>query len=195
VIWLAAQPWRGGERRVAQVGGALAALLLLVARLPAYRGLDVQLRDYLSVSEHLAPRSTLLPISFASRGMGPDGRVLSIRVEPLLHAAARLAVERDVVNLGNYEAASTVFPVRFRPEIDPYRHLGPPRGLMRKPPQVEITGYDERTPGRIDYVLVWGPADDPGAAPARAELEAQLRPGWEPIFVSPRGWTRLYRRF
>ena len=188
-MWLAAQPFARRTRRLIAATGASITLLLAAARQPAYRALSGQLRDYLSVAPHLEPGTTLLPLCFARRGVGQDGRTPSMKVEPFLHAAGWLAVERQVVDLSNYEAMMGVFPVDFRPELDPFRHILPPHSIELAPARADITGYAERTPGRIDYVLVWGLA--PGAAP---QLEAQLVAGWEPVYISPAGYAELYRR-
>jgi hypothetical protein len=189
MMWLAAQPFARRTRRLIAAVGASITLLFAAARQPAYRALSGQLRDYLSVAPHLETGTTLLPLCFARRGVGQDGRTPSLKVEPFLHAAGWLAVERQVVDLSNYEAMMGVFPVDFRPELDPFRHILPPHSLELAPARADITGYAERTPGRIDYVLVWGLA--PGAAP---QLEAQLVAGWEPVYVSPAGYAKLYRQ-
>ena len=61
--------------------------------------------------------------------------------------------------------------MRYRPERDPYLHIG--EAIDDKPPAAEFLGYDERTGGSVDYVLVM--ATEPVAA-----LEARRRPGLRP---------------
>jgi hypothetical protein len=98
------------------------------------------------------------------------------------------------VNLCNYEAATGYFPVLYRPEVNPYDHMGllpavPDRGLESTPPRIDIAGYQRVTGQRVDYVLVWSPPD-PEAT--RAQLGDS---GYERVYTSARhGLAQLYRR-
>ena len=194
IFVVAARPYGRRARRILQAAGGAAALLLMLVRVPSYVALDVQMEEYVSAAPHLERGTTVLPLTFAPRGLRADGSDLARDVQPFLHAAGWLAVERDLVDLGNYEAAMGYFPVRWRREVDPYVHLGPPGGHEETPPRVDIAGYEARTPGSIDAVLLWGPARDRYQTAVRQAILRELAAGWDLVYRSPRGLMEVYRR-
>jgi hypothetical protein len=191
---VAAQPHRRRAHRLLQIAGAVVALALLVVRLPSYVALDAQLAEYLSAAPYLARGSTVLPLSFAPRGLRADGSDLSVRIQPFLHAAGWIAVERDLVEFTNYEAAMELFPVEWRDEVNPYFYLGPPGGHEETPPRVDLTAYEARTPGSIDAVLLWGPTRDRRQILVRRAILRDLATGWDLTYTSPGGLIQVYRR-
>jgi len=191
---VAAQPHRRRAHRLLQITGAVVALGLLVVRLPSYVALDAQLAEYLSAAPYLARGSTVLPLSFAPRGLRADGSDLSVRIQPFLHAAAWIAVERDLVEFTNYEAAMELFPVEWRDEVNPYFYLGPPGGHEETPPRVDLTAYEARTPGSIDAVLLWGSTRDRRQILVRRAILSDLATGWDLTYTSPGGLIQVYRR-
>ena len=84
--------------------------------------------------------------------------------------------------------------MRYREELDPYVHIGP--ALDEKPPVADFLGYEVRTRGSVDYVLVM--ATEPVAeleGKAAARIARQLDHGYDLIYTSPgHGFARLYRR-
>jgi hypothetical protein len=145
----------------------------------------------------IEPNRTLLPLAFDSRGHGPDGRVLSLKVRPFLHASGYIAAQRHVVEFTNYEAgAYTYFPVLFRPSLNPYDHIGiKDRSIVWEPPQVDFLTYPRRTGGEVDYVLVWGIQERQRNHEAAKSIDQQLKKGYELIYTSPRtGMMQLYQR-
>ena len=54
------------------------------------------------------------------------------------HAAGYLGVEKRLVLLDNYEANTGYFPLRWRPEVNPYVHLGPFAAQESQPPPVRV---------------------------------------------------------
>jgi len=68
--------------------------------------------------------------------VGPDAR----NQAPLRHEAGRIAVLRGGVDVGDYQAVTNYFPVRFRAGTDPRRAIDPDlQGLERVPPRVDLT--------------------------------------------------------
>jgi hypothetical protein len=185
-------PLRGGIQ-VAAVGLSLALLGLLWTR---WRVLDGYLAEYLSAEERIPEGSTVLPLSYSHSGTGPDGSELAYRVQPFVHAASRITAGKPVVDLrlyaANYEG---YFPVHYRPELNPYRHIAQGYWVERVPPWVEFLTYPRRTGGRVDYVLIWQiPTDRRHRGhPAIRSLRRQLRTRYERVYVSPRGLAELYR--
>jgi hypothetical protein len=91
--------------------------------------------------------------------------------DPTLHGADLVAVLRDGVDLGHYEAELSYFPTRFRSETNLHRVIDPTlRGLDRTPSRI-TTLTDASGRGLVDYVLVRGDAD---RVPASGQPAAQL---------------------
>jgi hypothetical protein len=209
MLWLAAHPnvqhiWRG-----IQLVAAGVAVILLGFHGMTYVELNDYLKEYLSGIHLIAPNATLLPISFSHQGHTPDGRVLALRIGPFLHAGGYIAAQGGVIDLLNYSADSdqcSYFPLRFRPELNPFRHIAPkvngqagaePQShpLELQPPPVDFLTYPQRTGGRVDYVLVWRIRDEYYDHPYTKSIFQQLEQGYERIHTSPqRGFMQLYRR-
>jgi hypothetical protein len=135
--------------------------------------------------------------------------VLAWHINPFLHAGGYLAAQRGLVDLLNYSANSDWFPhfpLRFRPELNPFRHLVPPHDarlaneapthpLEWEPPAVDFLSYAQRTGGRVDYVLVWHVRRDLREHPDTQAIFYQLEQQYVLLYTSPqRGFMRLYRR-
>jgi hypothetical protein len=110
------------------------SLGLLWIHSSSYRDLNVLLDEYLSGSHLVASDSTILPLSYAHRGLAADGSPLSPRVGPFRHAAGYIAAERGVIDLANYEAVVDFFPLVWRPERNPAHHLAYSNGIEGHPP-------------------------------------------------------------
>jgi hypothetical protein len=194
LLWLGSGRWRRGERWTAQLVAAGLALSMVALLWSRWAAIDRQLADYVAVAERVEDGRTVLPLTFAPAGIGRGGDDLAFRVWPFVHAIGYVAGRRPIVDLGLYEAGEDYFPLRFRPALDPYRHLSiGPLGMEEVPPRVDIPGYEKRG-GRVDYVLLWEPSARPQSHPATRELYRQLAEDFERTTVSPRGNAELWRR-
>jgi hypothetical protein len=199
VLWLAPRIYGAGAKRLTQICAAIIALGLLSVHGMEYRGLNDYLDEYLSASELVQPNSTLLPIYFSQDGDAPDGQPL-VRGALFVNTAGYIAVERGIIDLGNYQAGQThYFPTLFRPELNPtvyldYQALDASSGELRAIPE-GISTYAQRTEGAIDYVLLWGLRNEQRAKQTTATLFMQLQDGYVLLYQShPRGLMQLYRR-
>jgi hypothetical protein len=193
VLWIAVQPLSPRAERALVALSVAATLGLLVLRWPRYAELDDHLLEYASAGRALPRDAVLLPVSFAPEGLGEDGNPISLRVLPFLHAASWIAAERGVIDLLNYEADLGYFPVRFRPEANPYRLLR--WGLETRPPCVSLNRYDRLGPRPLDFILLWGYREADRAHPCGLAILQHLDERYELVFTSaPRGLARLYRR-
>ncbi len=215
VAWLAS--WRRPPRFLSvslATVGLLATCALSGLAAFGYQRIRPAAEEMLSAATHLQPRSTLLTLVMDPYGTDDAGTPLALRVQPFRHLSGRLAAERHLVDLTNYQASTSHFPLRFLPPLDPWRHIGPEDGLEEIPPRVVFADYSRRTPGRVDFVLLLG-ADamcqeqislgrQEGAPPNEAaggvagnacrDIGRQLAVEFEPVYVSaPRGLARLYR--
>ena len=119
---------------------------------------------------------------------------MAYKVRPYLHAIGHAAAERRLVDLTNYQADQGYFPLLYRPELNPYRHLVPDGLAVEDAPrQIDLERYARRG-GRVDAVLLWGRRVSTHADEAEPLLR-QLAGGYDLVFTSrPRGLAELYLR-
>jgi len=201
-LWLASgyTAATAARHRLAILGAVLSTLLLTAHRAAAYREIDDYTREYMSAASHIEPRSTLLPINFWGRRHPLGGDHITWLTDPFLHLGARIAVQTDGVYLRCSILSSVIygyFPIAYRPEVDPFRLFD----LLAlepgdKPPKfADIASYNDRTPGRIDYVLFGPMTRDIAAQPAVRVIVSRLSRHYDLFYVSPgRGLVHLYRR-
>jgi hypothetical protein len=197
VLWLGAHPFGPRLKVAVWAAAALVALGQLGLHAWAYAEFNTYLAEYSAVGSRLKPGSTVLPLYF-THGLrtGPLERA---KVGAFRNAAGYLTLDGTVVELGDYEAGQTTyFPVRYRPELNPFDHLAvvnaPDRGLQAEPPQIsDIGAYEESTGRRVDYVLLWNVTDTTRQAPAGVAIFEQLARGYERVEL-PGGLIQLYRR-
>jgi hypothetical protein len=191
ILWLGTFAWTPRWRRGIQIAAAGIALGFLGVFGQAYARFNDLLAEYLSVLEHVEPDSTLLTLSYAHWGETAEGEMLSFRGAPFLHASGHIAARKRVADLALYEANEDHFPLLYRPDRNPYRHMGAIEGL---PPAVDFLTYPQRTGGRVDYVLLWGLSERWRGHPAVGAVVGQLQAAYEPVYTSERGLVRLFRR-
>jgi hypothetical protein len=159
VLWLGWQSRAALSDRRWRAGAA--ALFVLVAAVIAAVRWPVEVRHseqvdaYVAAAQLVRPNSTVLGLQYESANE-PNVRGFS---DPTLHGSSLVAVLRDGVDVGHYEAELTYFPTRFRSENNLPRQIDATgRGLYRTPtPIATLRGPDGR--GLVDYVLVRGDAD------------------------------------
>lgn len=168
--------WLGRQSRAAladrRLRAAAAAVFVLVAaviagvRWPIAVRHSEQVDAYVEAAALVRPNSTILGLQYESANV-PKVRGFS---DPTLHGASLIAVLRDGVDAGHYEAELTYFPTRFRSENNLPRRIDPTRrGLDRTPTRiVTLRGPDGR--GLVDYVVVRG---DPQYVPPAGRAAAQ----------------------
>ena len=122
------------------------------------------------MAPHIEPARRVLELNFAPRGRGPEGERLSHPVAPFAHTIGLVGAERDAVILNDYEALTSVFPLKYRSSA------GRPAGEhdCTIPPTSAWTtssSSNARTCRPIDYIVVWQ-ADPRGRAHAGAAAES-----------------------
>jgi hypothetical protein len=199
LLWAAQAPpalllGRGRGRRPATAATAAViagTLALVVLRLPTQVQYSRDVAELMSVADAVPQGSTLVPLRlWRDAPVGPDAR--NRARDPLRHTPGRIAVLREAVNVGHYEAATPYFPVRFRPGTDPRRAIDPDlTGLEQVPPRVDLTRGPE-------VVLLVGRARADAevlAGPRTQRLLDQLEELYERTEVSQRsGLVEVWRR-
>jgi hypothetical protein len=198
LLFIGAASFPAWMRRSTIAVAFLLTVAATAAHWPAYRAYNQQLGEFLGMAERIEPGSTLLPLVFAPRGVPAVPDSDGLRSMPFFSAAGYAAMERKAIDLRNYEAGLDYFPVRYRPALNPYQHLGVntprQRGLDQVPQRIDLARYQQQTPGaHVDYVLLWGReaiADHPDAL----ETMRQLREAYELVATSPGGRAELWRK-
>lgn len=191
LLWAAGQRWPVWSKRTAQTAAAVLAAAFLCLNMRSYAQLNGYLEEYISAGDHVEPNTTLLPLCFSHQGRDENDRIMARRIGPFLHASGIIAAKRRIVEMDNYEGNTSYFPVLFRPEKNPFRHIG---GIEAQPPQVDFLSFKEKTGGTVDYVLLWQ-LRDLHHENTQKILEQLDEGEYERIFVSePRGAAQLYRR-
>lgn len=194
--WLALVPWPGWSRLLIGGLGLLVSGAVLVVRWPIQRQVSMAETDYLSVVAHIAPNSTVLPLSFNHSGQVPGVDLIPARVWLFMHAADYLGTMRaPVIMLGNYEANTGTFPFRWIWERNPFAFLSAStsEGLESQPPSVNIDNYRQHG-GKVDYVLLWCARDHFANHSYTQELRAVLARDYRRVATSPLGYAELFER-
>jgi hypothetical protein len=193
ILWLAHFDPPAPVRRWVAILSVSLALGLLGLLWTRWWAVDDYMAEYLSAGERIPEGSTLLHLSYAHQGRWPDGHPIAFRVEPFLHAGSRIPAGRTVADLWLYAADFPgYFPLHYRPERNPYDHIGVGPSPEEAPPRVEFLTYPERTGGRVDFVLLWQVHWE-WRHPAVQAVRRQLEAGYERVWVSPRGLAELWR--
>lgn len=134
IPWLA-PPLSRRARGLCVAGFALMALLNLGYMALLYQVMSRTMETYLAGLAPVRPNTRVLPLLFRHES-------------PVLgHAISYAALEKNLVDWDNYEAASALFPVRFRPLAPP-----PPYGeIERRPGSLSVEEWKDRA----DYVYTW----------------------------------------
>ena len=195
LLWLAAadigdapgrvlrrMPWFAAAVSIAAAAG------LLGLRLPYYVANSQRAEAYVAVAPCLASEATMIQVNL--------GEVSEGRQYPRTADTGRLSSLRSGWDIGNIGAAISFFPLRNRPETDPYRYLVVPGGSVEKiPPTIDPAGYRAQTPGTLDYVLLYGrPVATPETmeSPSWRSLNAQLDSDYSLVATSPDSMLEVY---
>jgi len=189
-----AGPLRPWLARALPIAGCVFTVAFLLVRAPAHLAMGALLAECVAPAPLVTPNATVLSIGFAHGGRDASGRPLSTRVKPFLHLGAAIAAERGAIDLRNYEANTSVFPVRYRPERQPFRAIALDGNMEAEPPRVDFIHYAERTGEHVHYVLLCGVAPQHDHDLNAKGIFKQLAFGYERVFITPRtGFVQLYK--
>lgn len=173
------------------VSSIMVALMWL--RLPAQIAASNLVEEYMSVQEHIAPNSKVLPLSYTYFGKGLNGKNIADRPRYFIHAADYMAAYKPLIMLDNYEGDTGYFPLLWQSNKNPYTFLAPYGSGEDLPPAVDITNYKNKTGEEVDYVLLLCYDKQYAKHPATLNLMAQLN-GYDLAFTSANGRAILYTK-
>ncbi|MEQ9423533.1 MAG: hypothetical protein RJQ09_03880 [Cyclobacteriaceae bacterium] len=150
--------------------------------------------EYLEVAEHIEAHSTVLPLSFSHNGKTPEGELITKRIWLFMHVSDYLGAIKPSILLGNYEGNTGYFPIDWKPEMNPFRHLSSNEGLEFQPPSVDIDNYQNKTGSDIDYVILWCLDEQYMSHEYTVNILEQLSANYEMTFASENNLVQLYRK-
>lgn len=192
ILWLATFDHPPARRRAILAASAAVTLGMLALLWPRWVEINRQLAELRAAGSRIESGSTLLHLAFSHHGIGADGKPLSYRIRPFLHAGSRFGATRPIGDLRLYAARYPGwFPVRYRKERWPYGSLTLDWREEKIPQAIDLLGYTRRTGQRVDYVLLFQVRPElEGTLEVRA-LRSHLRYAYELVHGSPR--VELYR--
>jgi hypothetical protein len=174
--------------------GAGLAVLQIVLNTPVYARINNDAAEYLSSSELIEPKSTLVALCFASEGCTAGTKRGYLRIDPLLNLSGYISAQRHLVNLYLPAPNTNYFPIRYRKQLNAMRYLRT-NDLTGTRVWVERIGdYAKETGGHIDYVLLWRVSDAWNRGEDTGRLFGLLAENYEIIFTSATNQLHLYRR-
>jgi hypothetical protein len=187
-LWIALADLPRTVQQIAKFGVTAFSLILLAMNIEFQATLAPTVAEYVSAAPHIKPNSTILPLQFDSRGPGRPQFHFGF---PMRHVSGYIAAERHAINLDNYEAETPLFPLSFRGAVNPGFFIG---HIEDEPPAPRFHDYSERTPGRVDYVLLWDPLLNSSATPAMAAIREQLAGRYREVFRSSGSRMTVFER-
>ncbi len=174
--------------------GAGAALLLLTSMAGRQSLVREQMAPMLEVDGRVGSHCSVLPIVLKRVPSDASGNPEWMRYSPYFQAASRMELSNDRVVLFNFLARLDLYPVRFRPGIEPQAgifHWAPQQPEMEID-TIDVSGYEKSSAMRVDYIFLWGSLD---AAPTglKEQFLSAVRPFHE-VYASADGVATLYAR-
>jgi hypothetical protein len=163
-----------------------------------YRALSAEIEDIVEAGRFIEEGSTLLALRMAAHVEEP--RMLSPlqighRPDYLLHTGAYLAIGSNAVYLRSPLMSPThyaYFPFRFRPEMDPFAHLG--THIEGRDPPVAFDAFAEATGSRTRYLLISGAVhmDKSDGRWESSDILKELDRHYSRVWISATGKHELY---
>lgn len=195
LLWLGTRSLPGKLGVAAAVLAAALALAQVWLHAAAYRRLEPYVADYLSAGRVVEPGDTLLALSYAPTGFDRQGRPLSLHVAAFAHTSGFLATAHDAIDLGNYQALTRHFAIRFRHAgVRARFDIGLSEATDSEPPFLDLPLYERATGRHVRLLLLWGVRATDRTHPGWPVLESTLERDFERVHVSPLGLMSVYRR-
>ncbi len=178
------------------ISALLSSLTTAVLRPISVAQVNDFLDEYVSAFEYIEPGSTVLtiPMSNEFNGEWMSGHA---GISIFYQSQHYLIWEKPAGILLNLQANVNYFPIVFRSEVNPFKHIVRLLPEFRAYRHFDLENYHEKTGVRVDYVILWG--EDQNIPPPRewpqSVFFSQLARDYEQVYRSPqRGLQRVYRR-
>lgn len=192
--WLATVYYPDWMKKLMPLFFAGVSLILLSIRLPYHVQASEAVEEIVSAREFISDRSTVLSLSYSFNGKTVEGGLIANKVWLFTHAADYLGAEKKkMILLGNYEANTEYFPLKWVESKNPFSRLGIIEGI---PPHVDVEGYLLKTKGTVDYIMMLF-LDHENELISHANTKSlliQLDRNYKLVFRSRSGRVKLYKR-
>lgn len=165
---------------------------LLTVRMPVHAKASDLTKDYLSAAAYIKPHTTVLPLSYNHYGTDRQGHNITSSIWIFFHSLDYMGASRPLIMLGNYEAATNHFPLVWKPNKDPFIHLGKNEGIESTPPCVNFDQYRLASVENIDYVLLLCYPGQYMEHYCSTDVQDKLNKDYTLVYTSPTSRTRLY---
>lgn len=194
LLYLAGTSWDHKWRNAGTFLALLLPLSILLIRYPTQRFIGQLAHHCIQVRSHIEEYSTLLPFGFSHNGQF-ENEIRSPFLQIFKHLGEYPGTDKKVLSLSNYEANTNYFPVIWKPEANPYRHISTtgPDGLESMPPTVDLSRYNAQPCCNIDYVLLWGDRSKFKDNDHMMDLMQQLKTSYTLVHSSDDELIQLYR--
>ncbi|MBL6991473.1 MAG: hypothetical protein ISR65_16940 [Bacteriovoracaceae bacterium] len=155
---------------------------------------NIYYKEYFSGTHLIKKNSTLMSIRVV--GPMPDSDGYST-FHKLLQGGSYFMALNSVVDVKHVQAHSAMVPVRFKDEMDSYKHWFTDSELVSSIPQMSLPGLETFSNKKLDYLLVWGPLKDAlkikGYGKIVHQLLQKIEKNFNLIHISrPYGYLHLY---
>jgi hypothetical protein len=175
---------------------AFLAVMLAQTMRQNVRGVSQAVRAYAAAMESIPDGATFVRVRFETEATRRRFGFQEVSLDPLYHVDAWVAAQRGLVDLTDYQAISSEFPVDYKPHITDQKQLQ--LWLLEGTVPDGVYGLQElltEFPAAIDYVVVVG---DSGAQQRPAEFAgtlARLDATMRLVSTDPeRAFVRVYAR-
>jgi len=192
--WLATAHYPNWMKKWVCIFFSIASLILIGIRLPHHVSASKAVEEIVSAEAFIKNKSTILPLSFSFNGKTVEGEYIANKVWLFAHAADYLGCgNKAFIMLGNYEANTPYFPLKWKVNKNPFSKLGIIEGF---PPDIDISGYSTKTGSHVDYVMTLFLDEDNEfvSHPNTKNLLAQLSESYELVYRSESERIKLYKR-
>jgi hypothetical protein len=177
ILWLASQKINRYAGIFVLVVSCWVSYNLMKYHLKVSKNLSNDAVEITSVTPHIQPNNTLLPLNFSDNWLQS-------------HLSNYLGAEKKIVIFENYEAANKYFPVRWQDKTEPYTSIG---GFRNRLPCFQLLKYEQDTPGKINYILTWKMPENITDSCAIKTVRT-IDSLYTKVFSSPNGDAVLYQR-
>lgn len=196
LFWLATLDFPRRVQSAVLIFSSFVFIAFMCIRMPNHLKASDAAEEYSSAVSVIPDGVSVLPLSFDHNGRTPDGKQVSDRIWLFMHAGDYIGTQRQVVMLGNYEAATHNFPLIWRPERNPFERLGMDGAYMEsQPPIANLLEYPQKSEhATIDFVVTWCMDGNPyGNHPNVQKMQQQLEIGYDLVFTSKNGLAKVFR--
>jgi len=192
VLWLAIQPFGKIPALLLTAAAIFASLALLAKDVDRYVWQTPILNEFYATASRVERNSTILSLNFGRCGYDPSGRDRGLKYDPFLHATGLIAVERGLVDLNDYEAATRNFPLVYKGALDPSDIIGNGKDYGGSP-HANIVNYYRNTGRFVDYVLLWNVQEENSTDAAAKSMFDELAADYVLMYSAPHIPLQLYR--